>query len=95
MEYRYVTLETGSEPEIYKVPLNRTAQLLNQYSNRNVKVFETLKEATAAALAIIASAEEQSRSRISVFSTGPLPESEALRRRIADLTEDQVQTFIL
>ena len=94
MIQRYVVFETGPEPEIYKVPLNRTAQLLNQYADRNGTVFETLQEATAAALAMIARAEEQSRSQISVFSTGPLPEREALRQRISDLTEDRVQTFL-
>ncbi len=94
MEQRFVLFETESQPEIYKVPLNRTARLVNQYPDRKVAVFETLKEATAAALAVIERAEAQSRSRISVFATEPLPESEALRRRFSELTEDRVETFI-
>ncbi len=93
MEYRYVMFETGSEPEIYKVPLNRTARLVNEYPDRKLEVFETLKDATAAALACIERAEASSRSRSSLFSTGPSPEIEALRSRFAGLTEDRVETF--
>jgi hypothetical protein len=93
MEHRFVLFETGHQPEIYKVPLNRTARLVNQYPDRKVAVFETLKEATAAALAVIGRAEAQARSRISVFATQASPESEALRRRFSELTEDRVETF--
>ena len=93
MEYRYVMFETGSEPEIYKVPLNRTARLVNEYPDRKLEVFETLKDATAAALAYIERAEASSRSGSSLFSTGPSPEIEALRSKLSGLTEDRVETF--
>ncbi len=94
MEHRFVLFETGSEPEIYKVPLNMTARLVNQYPDRKVAVFETLKDATMAALALVERAEAQSRSRVSIFATQPSPESEALRRRFSELTADRVETFI-
>ncbi len=93
MEYRYVMFETGSEPVIYKVPLNRTARLVNEYPDRKLEIFETLKDATAAALAYIERTEASSRSGTSLFSTGPSPKIEALRSRLAGLTEDRVETY--
>ncbi len=94
MEYRFVLLETGPRPEIFKVQLNMTARLINQYPDRKVAIFETLREATMAALALIARAEAQSRSGTSTFATGQSPEIAALRRRFSELTEDRVETFI-
>ncbi len=94
MEYRYVLLETGPRPEIFKVQLNMTARLVNQYPGRKVTIFETLKEATMAAVALIARAEVQSRSGTLTFATGRAPEIAALRRRFSELTEDRVKTFV-
>ncbi len=76
---------------IYKVPINRTARLVNKY--RHVGVFATLKDAREAALAFIERVEANSRSKFSLFWTEPSPESEALRRRLWELTEDRVETF--
>ncbi len=95
MEQRYVLIETGAEPKIYQVPLIITARLINQYPDRKVTVFETLREATMAALASIERAESQSRSGVTVVAAQPSPGSEALRRRFLELTEDRVETFIL
>lgn len=94
MEYRFVLFETGSQPEIYKVPLNRTARLVNEYPNRKVEMFENLQEATAAALALVERAETRSRARIAMFSDRPSPEAEALRRKFSELTEDRIETFV-
>jgi hypothetical protein len=71
-----------------------TARLVNQYPDRRVAIFETLKEATMAALALIARAEVQSRSGTLTFATGHAPEIAALRRRFSELTEDRVETFV-
>ncbi len=94
MEHRFILLETGPRPEIFKVPLNMTARLINQYPDRKVAVFETLKDATMAALAAIERAELQSRPGISVFATEPSSEVATLRKRFSELTEDRVETFI-
>ena len=94
MEYRFVLLEAGPRPEIFKVPLKTTARLVNQYPDREVAIFETLKDATMAALASIERAESRSRSRGSAFATELSPEIIALRRRFSELTEDQVETLI-
>ncbi len=94
MEYRFVLLETGPRPEIFKVQLNMTARLVNQYPDRKVAVFESLREATMAALALIARAEAQSRSGTLTFATGQSPEIVALRQRFLDLTEDRVKIFV-
>ncbi len=94
MEYRFVLLEAGPRPEIFKVRLNMTARLVNQYPDRKVTIFETLKDATMAGLASIERAESRSRSGVSVFATEPSPEIVALRRRFSELTEDQVETLI-
>ncbi len=93
MEQRYVLIETGSEPKIYKVALILTARLINEYPDRKVTVFETLKQATMAALASIERAEAQSRSGSAPFPGEPRPGSEALRRRFWELTEDRVESF--
>ena len=94
MEYRFVLLGTESRPEIFKVQLNMTARLVNQYPDRRVAIFKTLKEATMAALALIARAEVQSRSGTLTFATGRASEIAALRRRFSELTEDRIETFI-
>ncbi len=94
MEYRFVLLESGPRPEIFKVQLNMVARLINQYPDQNMSIFETLKDATMAALASIELAESRSRSGISVFGTEPSPEIVALRRRFWELTEDRVETLI-
>ncbi len=94
MEHRFVLLGTESRPEIFKVQLNMTARLVNQYPDRKVAIFETLKEATMAGLASIEHVESRSRSGVSVFATEPSPEVVALRRRFSELTEDRVETFV-
>ncbi len=94
MDYRFVLLETGPRPEIFKVQLNMTARLINQYPDRKVAIFETLREATMAALASIARAEAESRSGTSNFATGQSPETAALRQSFLELTEDRVETFV-
>ncbi len=94
MEYRFVLLETGARPEIFKIQLNMTARLINQYPGRKVAISETLKDATMAGLASIERAESRSRSGVSGFATEPSPEIVALRRRFSELTEDQVEAFI-
>ena len=93
MEYRYVMFERGSEPQIYKVPLNKTARLVNEYPDRKVTLFETLNEATAAALACMDRTQADAKPEVALFQTGPSPESEALRKRFSELTEDRVETF--
>ena len=59
----------------------------------DVEVFATLKEAREAALAFIERVDANSRSKVSLFSTGPSSESEAQRRSLWELTEDRVETF--
>ncbi len=56
-------------------------------------MFATFRDARAAALAFIEQVEASTKSKISLFETGPSAESEALRRRLWDLTEDIVETF--
>ncbi len=52
-----------------------------------------MRDAREAALAFIEQVEASTKSKISMFSTGPSPESEALRQRLWDLTEDIIETF--
>ena len=53
MEQRFVVFDGGSELRIYKAPLNKTARLINEFPNRKPVVYENLKDAKDAALAII------------------------------------------
>ena len=71
MEHRFVVFDGESEPRIYKVPLNKTARLINDFQNRKPAVFETLKDAKEAALAIVDRAEEKARPNIGMFAARP------------------------
>ena len=53
MEQRFVVFDDGSGPRIYKIPINRTARLVNEFPDRKVQVLETLNAAKEAALAIV------------------------------------------
>ena len=58
-----------------------------------MEVFATLKDARGAALVFIERVEANSKSKVSLFSTGPSSESEAQRRSLWEFTEARVQTF--
>ncbi len=93
MEQRFVVFAGGSEPRIYKAPLNRTARLINEFANRNPVAYENLKDAKEAALAIINHARANARPKFGMFSTQFEPQNEELRKTISDLTEDCVETY--
>ena len=93
MEHRFVVFDGESEPRIYKVPLNKTARLINEFQNRKPAVFETLKDAKEAALAIVDRAEEKGRPNIGMFAARPASCNEEPRKSLSELTEDAVETF--
>ncbi len=78
MEQRFVVFDGGFELRIYKAPLNRTARLINEFPNRKPVVYENLKDAKDAALAII---------------NQLAPQNWQLRKTISELTEDRVETY--
>jgi hypothetical protein len=93
MEHRFVVFDGGSEPRIFKVPLNRTARLVNEFPFKRVEVFEALKDAKKAALAIVDRAEEKARPNIGLFAARPARWNEEPRKSLSELTEDRVETF--
>ena len=93
MEHRFAVLDEGTKPKIFKVPVNQTARLVNEFPDRKVEVFEALKDAKEAALAIIGRLEAAAKPSISMFSDQPRPENEALRRSLSALTEESCERY--
>jgi hypothetical protein len=93
MQHRFAVLEEGTKPRIFKVPVNQTARLVNEFPDRDVEVFEALNDAKQAALAIIIRREAAVRPSITNFSNQPRPENQALRESLAELTEDSCETY--
>ena len=93
MEQRFVVFDEGSGPKIYKIPINRTARLVNEFPERKVEVFETFNAAKEAALAIIGRAEASAKPSITSFAPAPTARNEEARKALSELTEDRVETY--
>ena len=93
MKLRFAVLDEGSRPRILKVPVNQSARLVNEYSDRKVEIFETLGGAKQAALALVDRIRANARPRITAISTEAEDEDEELRRSLSELSEDQVERF--
>ncbi len=93
MEQRFVVFDDGSGPRIYKIPINRTARLVNELPDRKVEVFETLNAAKEAALAIAGRAETNAKPSFTSFAPAPTTRNEESRKVLAELTEDCVETY--
>ncbi len=95
MEQRFVVIDEGPEPRIYKLPVNQTARLINEVPGRKVVVFETLNDAMDAALAIVDSAEASANSGIAMFSNPAISPKKELVSGLSKLTEDRVERYYL
>ena len=93
MEQRFVVFDDGSGPRIYKIPVNRTARLVNEFPDRRVEVFETLNAAKDAALAVVDHAETNAKPSITSFAPAPAARNEEARKALSELTEDRVGTY--
>ncbi len=93
MEQRFVVFDEGSGPKIYKIPINRTARLVNEFPGRKVEFFETLNAAKEAALAIVGRVEASPKPSISSFAPAPTARNEDARNALSELTEDRVETY--
>jgi hypothetical protein len=93
MERRFAVLDEGAKPRIYKVPVNQTARLINEFPFRKVEIFESLNEAKEAALAIADRARANGKPKISLFDTRRTAEDDELRKALSELTEDRVETY--
>ena len=82
MDQHYAVLAEGEHPKIYKVPLNKTARVINEFPFQQVEVFETLSAAKLAAWTLAESLEMRLQSQ-----------NEELRNTLAQLTEDRVETY--
>ncbi len=85
MEQRFALFNDGHTPKIYKLPVNQTARLINEFPGRKVEVFETLDSAREAALVIIMSALNASK---------PPPEDKGLLKTLLELSEDRVEKYL-
>ncbi len=93
MEQRFVVSDDGSGPRIYKIPINRTARLVNEFPDRTVQVFEILNAAKEAALAIVGRAETNAKPSFTSFAPAPAARNEESRKALSELTEDRVETY--
>ncbi len=93
MEQRFVVFDDGSGPRIYKIPVHRTARLVNEFPDRKVQVFETLNAAKKAALAIVDHAETNAKPSFTSFAHAPTARNEESRMALSELTEDRVETY--
>ncbi len=93
MEQRFAVLDEGAKPRIYKVPINQTARLINEFPFRKVEIFETLNDAKEAALAIVSRAEASAKPSIAMFSKPATSPNEELREALLELTEDRVERY--
>lgn len=93
MEQRFAVFTDEPKPRIYKVPVNQTARLVNEFPGRNVEVFETLNGAREAALTRIKLAKENTKSGIAMFAPEIDRENEALLQMLSELTEDRVERY--
>ncbi|MEE8500478.1 MAG: hypothetical protein V3S27_07870 [Kiloniellales bacterium] len=93
MERRFAVLDEGAKPRIYKVPVNQTARLVNEFPFRKVEIFESFSEAKEAALAIAGRARAAGKHKNSLFATRPTAADEELRNRLSELTEERVETY--
>ncbi len=82
MEQRFAVLAEGEKPKIYKVPINKTARIINEFPFQNVEIFENLNDAKVAAWAIAES-----------WQILPTPQNEELRNSLSQLTEDRVEAY--
>ncbi len=92
MEQRFVLFDDESGPRIYKIPINRTARLVNELRGRKVQVFETLNAAKEAALAIAGRAETDAKPSFTSFVPAPPARNQESRKALSELTEDRVET---
>ncbi len=93
MEQRFAVLAHGEKPKIYKVPVNKTARLINEFPLQHVEIFETLNDAKVAALGFARNAQPNQNSKISIFDTRPQSQIEELRNALSQLTENHVETY--
>ena len=93
MKRRFALLDEGTKPRIYKVPVNQTARLVNEFPFRKVEIFEALSEAKDAALAIAGRARATGKPKTSLFATRPTDADEELRNILSELTEERVETY--
>ncbi len=78
---------------IYKIPVNQTARLINEFPFRKVEIFESLNDAREQVLAIVARAKANAKPGIATFSIQTNPEDEELRTTLSELTEDRVERY--
>lgn len=90
MEHRYVIFERWFGPRIFKIPLNQVARLRFEYSDRKPQIFKSLSAAKESALTIL---EYDTPRSYRDFKGGSAREQLERRRRIMELTEDNIEPF--
>ncbi len=93
MDYRFLIFVETSDPKIYKIPVQQTARLVNEYPDKKLALFEKLEEAKEAVLTMIGGAPVRAKSSISIFSSQSTSQNEELRKTVTELTEDRVERF--
>ncbi len=93
MERCFVVFDEESGSRIYKIPINRTARLVNEFRGRRVHVFETLDATKDAALAIVGRAEASAKPSVTSFVPAPAARNQDARKALSVLTEARVEAY--
>ncbi len=100
MNWRFVVVDHGlktttGKTGIYKILVNQTARLMNEFGRENIEIFDKLEDAKEAVLLIVKRYEEAAKQNHHQISYRPDPRIEMLRAEMSELTEDSLETFFV
>jgi hypothetical protein len=95
MTTRYVVVDHGLDTGIYKIHMQQTARLLNEFGKENIEIFDSLEDAKSAALVIVDRLDDRQRHNQWQFSFRSDPRVAGLKASLSELTEADVETFFV
>ena len=95
MNWRFVVVDHGLKTGIYKILVNQTARLMNEFGRENIEIFDKLEDAKEVVLLIVKRYEEAAKQNHHQISYRPDPRIEMLRAEMSELTEDRLETFFV
>ena len=95
MNWRFVVVDHGLKTSIYKILVNQTARLMNEFGRENIEIFDKLEDAKEVVLLIVKRYEEAAKQNHHQISYRPDPRIEMLRAEMSELTENRLETFLV
>ena len=93
MKSRFVVLDRGHEPRIYKFQPDQKARLAATLWREKVEYFDDLSAAKDAAMVIIERYGQATMKTREGYSFRTAAKLKAMAKQIAELTESQIETF--